>query len=157
MRRSENSKSVRPLVALAFMSMVFAGLLARADAFVPGKIEVLEGPGGEKLTVIHAKPMDKNQALIRFENTGSDWDGKIIFHEVQEVGRGKYDYVAMAADGMPWRSLLVRTGLNGNSSMELWVKGIKDPIKVSFDKKDTETAMDKVQNLVNEYEKSVKK
>ena len=151
MRKSQNSKLTKPLLALAFLGAFVATPVAIADDFVAGKIEVLEGKTGEKFTVVHAKPIERNQALIKIENTGSDWDGKVFFHEVQEVGRGKYDYVA-TIDGATWRTLLVRSG---GSYMEVWVKGIKDPFVVHFDKADTEKA--NARSIVSDYQKSVKK
>lgn len=148
MTRFQISRKKPAWAFAAFLGVLLGGLAASADDFVPGKVEVLESSNGSKLIIVHAKPIDKNQALIKFENTGTDLDGRVFLHDVKETGRDKYDYTT-GIDGAPWNTLYVRKG-----SYEVWIKGIKEPVTMKFDKADTEKV--KAQEIVDQYEKAEK-
>jgi hypothetical protein len=134
------------MVLAVLMGSVAVESPARAeDPFVPGKVEVLVGPAGEKLTVVHAKPMDKNLALIKFENTGSEWDGRVLLHEVSErAGRGKYDYITGT-----WTTVTIRG--SGFASIEVFVRGVEGSFRARYDK--DAPAKVNAQAVVDEYEK----
>jgi hypothetical protein len=58
-----------------------------------GLKKVFKGPEGEAATLVFLAPSDRNLILIRFDGTGSAWDGRVFLHRIQAVGLGE-DYVA---------------------------------------------------------------
>jgi hypothetical protein len=141
LKTSPWSSTVLAILAVS-LNLPFA---ARAEEpFVPGKVEVLIGAAGERLTLIFAKPMDKNQVLIKFENTGGEWDGRVTLHEVKDLGHGKSDYVVGT-----WTTVTIRG--SGYQSIEVFVQGVQGSFRAKYDK--DAPAKVNAQAIVDEYEK----
>lgn len=122
-----------------FLSAVtIAALLCAPPAHAQAPVgagKVYSGPEGERVTVVTLTPLESNKALLYVEGTGSEFDGKVLPHEVQESRDDTY-YTTQRR-GRGYTTLFVRR--RGNTrTWRLAVPGYRQDLQVSYDEKRSE-------------------
>jgi hypothetical protein len=123
-------------VFLAVFTAVALSGAAPAQAQAPvGAGKVYSSSEGERVSVIPLTPLEGNQALLYVEGTGSEFDGKVLPHEVQ-VNRDDTYYTTQRR-GRGYTTLYGRQR-NGTRTWRLSVPGRQDDLQVSYDEKRSE-------------------
>jgi len=63
-----------------------------------GTNRVFRGPEGQRASLVYLEPVDDGRLLIRFDGTGSAWDGKVFMHKLRAYD-DKEDYVTQMSGG----------------------------------------------------------
>jgi hypothetical protein len=98
-----------------------------------GLKKVYKGPEGESATLVFLVPPDKNLILIKFDGTGSPWDGKVFLHKIQAVGLGE-DYIA-DINGKDYVTVTMRDAYG--RSFALYPPNKADSLPITFSEAET--------------------
>jgi hypothetical protein len=119
----------------AILAMFIAvGVLEASPARAAAPVEagkVFSGPEGEQVAVIPLSPVESKKALLHVQGTGSELDGKVLPHDMDDSGDG-VNYTTELR-GRSFATLIVRSSGGSRRSYSLNVPGRRDSISVSFD------------------------
>lgn len=121
-------------VFLAVVVSVALSGAAQAQAPV-GAGKVYSGPEGERVSVVPLTPLESNKALLYVEGTGSEFDGKVLPHEVYESGDST-SYTTQRR-GRGYTTLYGRKR-GSTRTWRLAVPGLREDLQVSYDEKRSE-------------------
>jgi hypothetical protein len=112
-----------------------------------GTNRVFRGPEGQRASVVYLAPVDDGQVLVRFDGTGSVWDGKIFLHKLNAYN-DKEDYV-MQWNGHDYVTITMRSGWGGYHQYEIYPPNRQDSLVVEYSLADSQK-LDAAQ-LITEY------
>ena len=121
---------MRAVLAMFIAVGVLCAVPARAAAPVEAG-KVFSGPEGEQVALVLLSPVESKKALLRVQGTGSELDGKVLPHDVNESGASVHYTTELR--GRSFATLVARSSGGGSRSYILNVPGRRDSIKVSFD------------------------
>jgi hypothetical protein len=121
---------VRAILAMFIAVAVLGSVPARAAAPVESG-KVFSGTEGEQVAVIPLTPVESKKALLYVQGSGSELDGKVLPHDVDDSSGDGVNY-ATELHGRGYWTLVVRSN-GGRRSYSLNVPGRRDSINLTFD------------------------
>lgn len=135
------------LTSLGFVLAMLAGATAHAQGMrAHPAAKVIQGPAGERVTIVFLEPRAKGELLIKFQGVDGVWENRVFRHQRVVFGKNRENYELLdGRDDPNYVSVVHR-----ESAYDVFPKGsTRAPLRMVRDEAESK-AVDTAA-LVNEY------